>query len=405
MAKIYGALEVAQLEWFTDAGKPAPASYIYRVIYVSDLKQIQVSDGTTWRPTSLSVYTSGTLPAAAASNQYLAAFLTDTLQVKVSNGTAWITVGARLDTFTSGTLPAAASNTNQIVYVSDLKQVQVSDGTNWIAFVNTSTNQTLSGVMTFSGAQVFSGQHRLSVTTSVATGAITALSATTPVVEFTGAVTSIAGIVSGVSGATVMIVNRTGASFAVLDNDATASANDRIRTGTGAQIILANNASLILTYVGDSRWHVIGGSGSTSTVVACRAYKSSGSHITTGTDLTVASWTSTEYDTNSAFNLTTGTFTAPFAGTYHFSGTVAFGANATGSRVGYVAVNGTKKIISNVYASFADSAIMVVTGTLQLNASDAVTMRAFQNSGGALGYDTTTVDVPGRTQFNIFKVS
>ena len=48
--KVYGALEVAQLEWFLDSAKPAASSYIYRVIYVSDLKQIMVSDGTNWIP-------------------------------------------------------------------------------------------------------------------------------------------------------------------------------------------------------------------------------------------------------------------------------------------------------------------------------------------------------------------
>ena len=46
--KVYGALEVAQLEWFTNAGKPSAANYFYRVIWVSDIKQVQVSDGTQW---------------------------------------------------------------------------------------------------------------------------------------------------------------------------------------------------------------------------------------------------------------------------------------------------------------------------------------------------------------------
>ena len=180
MAKIYGALEVAQLEWFTDTGKPAASSYIYRVIYVSDLKQVMVSDGS-----------------------------------------------------------------------------------NWIPFLNTSTNQTVNGNITFAGEQIFNGLHRLSVTTdSSSTGAVTALNNVTPVIEFTGAVTSISGIVNSASGATVMLVNRTGGTIAVLDEDTGATAANRIRTGTGAQITLANNASIILTYVGDNRWHIIGGSGS-----------------------------------------------------------------------------------------------------------------------------------------------
>jgi len=130
--KVYGALESAQIEWFTNAGKPAASSYPYRVIYVTDLKQIQVSDGTNWNPSAVYSYTAATLPAAGASNNNQIAFITDTLQVKVSNGTEWKTIGARLDTFTSGTIPAAASNTNSLIWVSDLQQVQVSNGTSWV---------------------------------------------------------------------------------------------------------------------------------------------------------------------------------------------------------------------------------------------------------------------------------
>jgi hypothetical protein len=48
--KVYSALEVAQLEWFTNAGKPSAASNIYRVIWVSDFKRVEVSDGTQWVP-------------------------------------------------------------------------------------------------------------------------------------------------------------------------------------------------------------------------------------------------------------------------------------------------------------------------------------------------------------------
>lgn len=130
--KVLGALESAQIEWFTNAGKPAASSYPYRVIYVTDLKQIQVSDGTNWNPSAIRTYTAATLPAAGASNTNQLAFITDTLQVKVSDGTQWKTIGARLDTYTSGTIPAAASNSNSIIWVSDLQQVQVSNGSAWI---------------------------------------------------------------------------------------------------------------------------------------------------------------------------------------------------------------------------------------------------------------------------------
>jgi hypothetical protein len=46
--KVYGQLETAQFETFTNAGKPAASSYAYRVIWISDLSQLFVSDGATW---------------------------------------------------------------------------------------------------------------------------------------------------------------------------------------------------------------------------------------------------------------------------------------------------------------------------------------------------------------------
>jgi hypothetical protein len=46
--KVYGELEVAQFEKFTDATKPAASSYPFRVIWISDLGQLYISNGTTW---------------------------------------------------------------------------------------------------------------------------------------------------------------------------------------------------------------------------------------------------------------------------------------------------------------------------------------------------------------------
>src|SRR5574343_133448 len=46
--KVFGAIENVQIEWFTDAGKPSAASNPYRIIYVTDLKELQISDGSTW---------------------------------------------------------------------------------------------------------------------------------------------------------------------------------------------------------------------------------------------------------------------------------------------------------------------------------------------------------------------
>jgi len=48
MALIEGLLKKAQIEPFTDAGKPTASDMAYRVIWVSDLGELQVSNGSTW---------------------------------------------------------------------------------------------------------------------------------------------------------------------------------------------------------------------------------------------------------------------------------------------------------------------------------------------------------------------
>lgn len=46
---VEGLLKKAQLEPYTNAGKPAASGMAYRVIWVTDLAQLQVSDGSTWQ--------------------------------------------------------------------------------------------------------------------------------------------------------------------------------------------------------------------------------------------------------------------------------------------------------------------------------------------------------------------
>ena len=161
MAKIYGALEVAQLEWFTDAGKPAASQYAYRVIYLSDLKVVVVSDGTAWNPVN-SRFTSS------------------------------------VDSSATGASAAIANGTNGLIAV---------------------TNTSLS---------------------------------------------SIGSLSAPANGLICVVVNETGNSIQVLDEDlTTGTAVNRIRTGTGAPITIANNSSVYFVYVAnDSRWHVVGGVGS-----------------------------------------------------------------------------------------------------------------------------------------------
>lgn len=156
--KVYGALEVAQLEWFTDAGKPAASSYAYRVIWVTDKKEIQVSDGSNW--------------ISAITDQ---------------------------DTHFDNTIDSSS------------------------------------------------------------TGANASIPATTNLITLTNAsLTSVGALSSPVDGRLAVLVNQTGSTITIVNEDAGQTASNRILTGTGADITIANNASAILFYnSNNSRWNSI----------------------------------------------------------------------------------------------------------------------------------------------------
>jgi hypothetical protein len=68
-----------------------------------------------------------------------------------------------------------------------------------------------------------------------------------------------------VGGSLLVLTNATGADITIIDQAAGGTAEYRILTGTGANLTLANTASLLLIYDGTTqRWRVIGGSGSGS---------------------------------------------------------------------------------------------------------------------------------------------
>jgi len=88
----------------------------------------------------------------------------------------------------------------------------------------------------------------------------------TSLVRLTGATAqTITGIAGGVNGRVLTIVNA-GSATAVITNDDSASVSaNRIKTGTGAAVSLAVDASITLTYdSGSNVWRVIGGTGGSS---------------------------------------------------------------------------------------------------------------------------------------------
>jgi hypothetical protein len=111
--------------------------------------------------------------------------------------------------------------------------------------------------------------HQTRSTDSTTTGANATLDAfDTPFVEITNAsLTSVDMAPAGEDGQVVTITNRTGADFDI-NNETGGTAANRIKTGTGNALTVANEASITLIYnASASRWFVVGGSGGGGGVV------------------------------------------------------------------------------------------------------------------------------------------
>lgn len=102
---------------------------------------------------------------------------------------------------------------------------------------------------------------------STTAGTNTTLAAfTTGIVRVTnGSLVSLSGIPAGSSGQQIVIENQTGNSFSINNDEATATAANRIYTGTGGVVSMLNNATFTFTYDSTStHWMLTGGSGSGS---------------------------------------------------------------------------------------------------------------------------------------------
>lgn len=93
--------------------------------------------------------------------------------------------------------------------------------------------------------------------------AVTIASPVKLVNNLTGALTSLSGITSVTGAQPLILVNKTGGDVTVKNEDATATAANRIITGTSLDLTLKNGASLWAIYdTTSSRWRIVGGSGS-----------------------------------------------------------------------------------------------------------------------------------------------
>lgn len=88
---------------------------------------------------------------------------------------------------------------------------------------------------------------------------------------------------------------------------------------------------------------------------------------------------------------TGGTFTAKVAGKYQVNGHVRFSANATGTRIVGIFVNGTLRAEGGGEAGTAQISSLSVSDILALAVGDTVELWAYQNSGGNLAYAVSSI--------------
>lgn len=115
-----------------------------------------------------------------------------------------------------------------------------------------------------------------STSNDASTGNATISSPVTGIVRLTsGSLVSLAGIPALASGRFLIVENKTGNTIFVNNEDATATAANRIQTGTNSNISMPNNATLMFIYDStSSRWQVAGGSGSGSGAGGTKNYLS-----------------------------------------------------------------------------------------------------------------------------------
>lgn len=105
---------------------------------------------------------------------------------------------------------------------------------------------------------------------STSTGAGAELSAPTNSILFVTNVslTSVAGIGAATFGQWLIVCNKTGADI-TLQNAGVVTTSEQIITGTGADLSLANNASILLFYdLSSTVWRIVGGTGGGSSTVS-----------------------------------------------------------------------------------------------------------------------------------------
>lgn len=150
----------------------------------------------------------------------------------------------------------------------------------------------LSGAHSFTGNIVFTAGLATAAVADSSTGNVAALDAASKsLIRMTGAAPVIQGIAAPLTASLLLLMNVTGADFLIKNNDAAATAADRVLTGTGSDFRLKNDALALLQYDNSAqRWRLLGGGGGGSAT----------SSNFTGTSITLSS------DTAQIFRYTGG---------------------------------------------------------------------------------------------------
>ena len=299
--------------------------------------------------TSLPLYGGGDL----SSNRTLAIYQATGSSDGYLASADWTTFNAKVATTRTinTTLPLAGGGD-----LSSDRTLTIADAsTTASGVVNTSTQG-------FAGLKNFQ-QLGLGQTTVSSTGNIDALDTSVRAsFRLTGASPTLRGIANGADGKLVIVVNVTGVTVTVKNDDSTPTAANRILTGTGSDLSLADTASILIQYDNTTeRWRVVGGSGGgsgsgTSTTQSV-AQTSHGFAVGDWLYHTGSSYAKAKADADStsevlgvvsvvptanAFTLTTNGYVNTLSGkiggsTYYLSATIAAGmSTAEPTAIGYI---------------------------------------------------------------------
>lgn len=131
------------------------------------------------------------------------------------------------------------------------------------------TNNTDRFQINGSGFMSFISDWGFQPSTNSSTGSINDVStSTTSYLQMTGVgSTTITGLANGSSGKTLLISNQTGSGLTIKNESASSTAANRIQTGTGNDISIADKASAILIYnATTSRWSLLTGAATAPTL-------------------------------------------------------------------------------------------------------------------------------------------